>query len=117
MQKEFLGYVFSARRNSNFREKGLPKLTLRIGRYFPVILSVANFYYLSQPKSGVFNYRAKYDRYMITNKKNRPKMCRISDSKSKGINMLKIRQYSQRPEFFTILTRRALTRPILKVDP
>ena len=29
MQKEFLGYVFSARRNSNFREKGVTKIELQ----------------------------------------------------------------------------------------
>ena len=44
MQKEFLGFVFSARWNSNFRENGLSKLTFKIGRYFPEILSFANFF-------------------------------------------------------------------------
>ena len=70
MLKESLGYVFSARRNSNFRENALPKLTFRIDRYIPVILSFDNFFfYFSQLKSGVTTIGQKYDRYVTTSKK------------------------------------------------
>ena len=72
MQNEFLVYVVSARRNSDFREKRLPKLTFRIGRYFAVILSFVNFF-LFRNQSQVFTTTGqKYDRYVTTSKKNRP---------------------------------------------
>ena len=69
MQKEFLGYIVSAWRNSNFREKRLPKLTFRKGRYFPVILSFSIFF-IFRKQSQVFTATGqKCDIYMTTSKK------------------------------------------------
>ena len=59
IQKEFLGYVFYARRYWNVRENGLPKLSFKMGTYFSVILSFTNFSLFSQLRSGVYNHRAK----------------------------------------------------------
>ena len=72
MQKEFLGYLVSARRNSNFPEMGLPKLTFRICRYFPVILSFPNFFIFRNQSQVLTTTGQKYDRYMTTSKKIRP---------------------------------------------
>ena len=57
MQKEFLSYVFSAQRNSNFCEKGVTKIEPQNGQLFRVL---PDFYSL-QPNSYVYNYIAKYD--------------------------------------------------------
>ena len=61
-QKEFLGYIFSARRNSNFHKKknkskgGLPKSSFRMSSYFAIVLDLVNFVFIfcTQSQSNVF---------------------------------------------------------------
>ena len=56
----------------NFRKKGLPKLTFRKGRYFPLILSFSNFFHFHNQSQVFTTTGQKYDRYMTTSKKIRP---------------------------------------------
>ena len=58
--KEFLGYVFSAWKNSNFREKGVTKIELQNRQLFSSNFEFCQFFFhFLEPKSGVYNCRAK----------------------------------------------------------
>ena len=106
MQKEYPGYLFSRRRNSNFHEKGLPKLTFRIGRYFPVILSFVNLFFIFCNQSQVFRIIGqKYDRYVSSSKEIRPlapKCAKSERFKVKRHDFAEICLCSRSQEFFNI---------------
>ena len=73
MQKEFLGYVFSARRNSNFREKWVTKIELQNRHLFSSNFEFCKNISIFRRQSQVFTItRQKYDRYMTPSKKIRP---------------------------------------------
>ena len=54
MQKEFQGCVFKRERYSNFRKKGDTKLSFRIGKFFAVIFSFGNCFFIFLQPSHMF---------------------------------------------------------------